>query len=216
LARLRDEGDIIENELMSIFQALIEPANPTSFNPKVHRDKDIVKPYSEALAYAQELQGSTDHEEKIFGKFLHKELQKIRAHVEDSKAIFDQEFARSQIEKQDSLFSPSKSSPKKKKSYNSKSDQASDCMYPAARKFTEPVEGLRIYQSNLEELKASCAVNITSPSSNFPWSVAFRDMCLLKAKAKGVAPIVREIDECKNVSSAAVKVLAKNSDGTVF
>ena len=167
LARLRDEGDTIETELMEVFRALIEPPNPHLFNPEVHRDKDLTKPYSEALAYAQELQGSMDHEEKIFGRFLHRELQKIRAHVEDAKAIFDQEYARSQIEKQDEvLFSPGKSSPKaKKKAYSSKSDQATDSMYPAARRFSEPLEGLRIYQSNLEGLKASCAVNICSPSS---------------------------------------------------
>ncbi|RXW18376.1 hypothetical protein EST38_g7477 [Candolleomyces aberdarensis] len=219
LARLRDEGDTIETELMATFQELIRPANAALFNPEVHKDRDLMKPYSDALAYAQELQASTDHEEKIHGKFLHKGLQKIRAHVEDSKTIFDQEFARYQDEKQNELlFSPSKSSPKgkKKSSYNSKSDQDSDCMYAAARKFTEPIEGLRLYQSNLEELKASCAIYIARPSGHFPWAVAFRGLCMLKAKAKGMAPIIREIDECKSVSSTAVKVLAKNSGGMVF
>ena len=204
---------------MAIFEELIKPAHP-ELGPDVHRDKDLLKPYSDALDYAQKLQDSKDPEEKILSKFLNSELKKIRDHVNDAKEKFNEEFARSKGEEQhESLFSPSKSSQrgKKKSSYNSKSDQDSDCMHPAAKKYAEPIEGIQVYRSNLEELKASCAIYVSpSPSSKFPWAVAFRGLCMLKAKAKGMAPIIREINECKNVSSAAVKVLAKNSDGIVF
>lgn len=140
-------------------------------------------------------------------------------HVDAAKDEFMTRFGKMMIrEQQESQFgsqTPFKAKTTKPSYGKSKSDQADD-MYKAAKMFGEPVEGIRVYLANIEEMKASCAVYSQNAQSAFPWSVAFKGLCTIKAKACGIAPAVRQIDECKGMSSSVAKILAKTSGTVVF
>ncbi|KAJ3501661.1 hypothetical protein NMY22_g18849 [Coprinellus aureogranulatus] len=226
LAELQGEGVKILEEFMRLFEHKALEATGGK-DVSFFKDKDLAKPYEDAMASAHFMQedrvrpgeDAQVRERRIaVGRFMHDELRAIRRHVEAAKDEFMIRFGkRMQQESQlGTPFSPTSSKPKPTKSYGkAKSDQA-DEMYKAAKMFGEPIPGITIYQSNIEEMKASCAVYSQSPQSAFPWSVGFRGLCTIKAKARGIAPAIREIDECKGMSSSVAKVLSKTAGAVVF
>lgn len=76
--------------------------------------------------------------------------------------------------------------------------------------FAEPVMGITV-TPNVEEIKASFAY-FKYPKRMFAVSVAFRQLCEIKARAStgGMVPCTTDIDEMKTVSAACIRALKKS------
>lgn len=122
------------------------------------------------------------------------ELDLIRKHVDLANITF-----KKAISKKDQ-DSPSKS----KKGFQIKSDQE-DLTLKAAREYAEPIENILLTR-NVEEVKASYAYRL---NINFAFSVAFNELCLIKARAspEGIAPSLRIFDEGKSFTPSFLRTL---------
>lgn len=238
LKDLQAEGEAIHKEFMVRFDEAVN-AGLKGRNPDRLIDRDLQKPYQDALQLAQTLYAKqreardlTDRarfkpkDDPVFkqievlqgegyaGQLLDEELRGIRAHVNAARDEFVKKFGTMKAREQhEQLFgTPSKSKAKKKGGSKNKSDQMDEMLQAAKTYSSDLAVAPRFFSSNFEEIKASyayCQEVENKPKGAFPWSVAFRGLCTIKAKACGIAPSIREIDECKTVSSSAVKVLAK-------
>jgi RNA-dependent RNA polymerase len=79
-----------------------------------------------------------------------------------------------------------------------------------AKKYAQGPEGVSKLLADtrqVELLKASCAVELASPTSKFPFMVAFAALCRLKAEAKGLAPIARHFADRMTIQSSITRCL---------
>lgn len=155
-------------------------------SPGEKLDVQLIGPYEAANKFADD----------VFVKsgldFFEDDLNKIRQHV--SKAF--QEW---------SIVTRLPSSKQKEK------DSAGlDRYRRVAMLFAEPVMGITV-TPNVEEIKASFAY-FKYPRRMFAVSVAFRQLCEIKARAStgGMVPCTTDIDEMKAVSAACIRALEKN------
>lgn len=153
------------------------------------RDVQLTAPYEIADKFAHDVfarSGVDSFEE---------DLERIRRHVQD---VF-----------QKWLEATSSSNSEKKR----KDSAGLDMFERAAMLFAEPVEGI-IVTPNVEEIKASFAY-FKYPKRLFAISVAFRQLCEIKARASkgGMVPCTTDIDEMKTISAACVRALEKSYAG---
>lgn len=182
LTRLKVAGEKKGEELLGQ-----QGPKPDEFkNP----DADLKAPYEAAASHANEVFDLTK------SKDLTDEMSLIRKHVNSAKETYCRATAAHNHQEQ----SPTKS----KKGFRIKSDQE-DLALKAAREYAEPIENILLTR-NVEEVKASYAYQI---SINFAFSVAFTQLCLIKACAsrEGIAPCLRIFDEGKSFTPLFMRTL---------
>jgi len=168
-------------------------------------DKALLEPYNIASNYALE----TFDTDKVVGQMFNDELSRIREHVKKAHDEF-----RQSVGTHTPTSTPSKKS-KKAKSYRAKADQ-DDKMLAAAQKYAESLEGI-ILTRDLDSVMASYAY-ATSPQSHFAFTVAFQQICTIKAKSckGGLAPSTREFDEARKISVSFLRVLNRGTDDNYY
>jgi hypothetical protein len=153
-------------------------------------DNDLAAPYKAAVDHA--LQVLTVTKSKDFTD----ELEMIRKHVDRAKKTFDT--ATFKKERQPSV--------KSRKGFRIKSDQE-DVTLKASREYADPIENILLIR-NVEEVKASYAYRL---NFNFAFSVAFSQLCLIKACASpgGITPSLRIFDEGKTLTPSFLRALPR-------
>ena len=149
-------------------------------------DKDLLAPYEKFADYA--LNAYSKHKLQIFQE----QLAHVREHVDKARTAYELACYRSRED-----------SPEKKKKKRSKEQK--DSMLLASHLFSQQVAETDLIP-NIDEVKASYAYK-SSPT--FGFTVAFRELCLIKAKASGIAPIVRLFDEAKSLSSKYIRAVVR-------
>jgi hypothetical protein len=98
---------------------------------------------------------------------------------------------------------------KSKKKVKRKADQ-DDLMLPSSRAYVQPLEDIYL-TPNLNQVKASYAYKL---SSSFGFSVAFQELCSIKASnsPNGHAPNLRIFDEAKTFSASFLRALNRCED----
>lgn len=155
-------------------------------------DPDLRKPYQDATDYAL-----TAYDQLKITAFTD-EMSRIRTHVKEALKLFQEASFQSQA-KQDSPTKRSRGARKQK------SDQE-DPMLASARAYAEPIMDI-VLTRNVEQVKASYAYR---ESPNFAFSVAFRELCHIKALASsdGVVPSIRIFDEGRTFSASFLRSIA--------
>ncbi|TFK18698.1 hypothetical protein FA15DRAFT_649270 [Coprinopsis marcescibilis] len=206
---LRTAGRRISAELQDRFQDLCQT------HVQYRRDKDLLEPYTMARTYLQKLIEAKHPAYKMFDF----EMDLICARVDDVKALFAKAY-RQYLEKKEKEAHMARTGGKKKKKRTERKADQEDVMLAPSKLYMEDIPGI-VLTRNVEEVKASYAYHLATEYNNeasFPYSMAFRTICLMKAKAQsvGFAPVLHNFDECKNLSSAAVRALARSGDEDVF
>ena len=182
LTRLKVAGEKKGEELLGQ-----QGSKPDEFkNP----DADLKAPYEVAVSHALKVFELTK------SKDLTDEMSLIRKHVKLAMETYSKATATHNHQEQ----SPIKS----KKGFRIKSDQE-DLALKAAREYAEPIENILLIR-NMEEVKASYAYRL---NINFAFSVAFNQLCLIKACAsrEGMAPCLRIFDEGKTFTPSFMRTL---------
>jgi len=151
-----------------------------------------VKPYNEvndsAMAYFQ--RGFKHHTD---------EMKLLRDHVVAAQNLYNEAwskyFAKKEVESEYSTKKSSKSSRKEKRE---------DVLLECSRKFAEPMQFAIKPMFDEDIIKASFAYG---RNPKFGFGVAFTTLCHIKAKACGIAPIIRDFDEAKTFSSSYMRAL---------
>ena len=151
----------------------------------------------EALRYPFQLVGRTADKfhQRGFTEYR-KELDAIVALVDEAYGVYVESW-RKYFDKKE------QASPVKEKKSKSRKDKKEDVMLECARKFAEPIHGLELIQ-NVEEVKASCAY---TRKPKFAFHVAFRELCILKAKSipGGFVPALLMFDEAKKINGSYLR-----------
>ncbi|KAL6307807.1 RNA dependent RNA polymerase-domain-containing protein [Sparassis latifolia] len=189
LDQLLDAGKQIHDNCMKDYDMLGEQHNIAGSRRKV--DNDLLKPLRNAESLAEEMRGRGDD---VFSK----ELKLIKDHVKTHVALWQS--ACHQLRPK-STFSPAKSRFPKKKTRE---------LHEVMKSFAEGPRALPFFSrgGNLDWIKASCAY---AEQSNFAFTVAFQDLCDIKAKAVGCAPVTQTFLNAMTMPSSFVKVLTQNS-----
>jgi hypothetical protein len=145
-------------------------------------DKDLRAPYSRFAEFALNA-----HSE--YSAFL-EQLNLIKAHVSEVREDYKNACRKSK-----------EGSPGKKKKPRT---VQKDLMLAVCHKYAKAVEGISLIP-NIDEVKASYAYH---ESPKFAFTVAFRDLCLIKARVGGIAPSTRAFDEAKTVSTRYLRAVA--------
>lgn len=155
-------------------------------------DLDLRKPYELANDYAL-----TTYDKLKITAFTD-EMSRIRTHVKEALKLFQEASFKSPAKQN----SPTKRS---KGAFKQKSDQE-DPMLACARAYAEPITDI-ILTRDVEQVKASYAYR---ESPNFAFSVAFRELCHIKALASsdGITPSIRIFDEGRTFSASFLRSLA--------
>jgi len=90
----------------------------------------------------------------------------------------------------------------------SRTTRQKEQLHELSKKFAEEVEGISI-TSNPEELKASYAYIL---GSKFGFSVAFRELCAIKARAQGQGPVTQQLLETMKTPLSSLRALAQNKE----
>jgi hypothetical protein len=146
-------------------------------------DKDLKAPYNKFFDFALNAR-----EEGKYSAFLD-QLQLVRARVSEVRQDYNNACKKS-----------SERSPGNKKRRTGQKDM----MLAVCHKYAKAVEGVFLIQ-NIDEVKASYAYH---ESPNFAFTVAFRELCLIKARVRGIAPSTRAFDEAKTVSASYLRAVA--------
>jgi hypothetical protein len=154
------------------------------------QDKDLMAPYSKFSEFALEAY------DKGKVTIYTDQLGLVRNHVAKARQAFNEACQKSRD-----------GSPEKKQ--KRRKDQK-DPMLVVAHMFAEAVEGVFLIP-NIDEVKASYAYHV---SPVFAFAVAFRDLCLIKARASpgGIAPSIRAFDEAKTVSTSFLRAVTRDTD----
>lgn len=184
LGRLEKAGNDKGEELLSQLETL--PKGALS-------DKDLKQPYEVANDFAMK---SSARGFKVF----YEDLSRIRKHVDAARDLYLIAVAAQKDAPKDS----------KKRSRSAKKD---DPMAVATRKFAEDIPGIEM-TPNVEEIKASYSYVLSSPPHHFAFQMAFRDLCMIKAKSSpgGIAPVIRTFDEVKSFSGSCMRALAMREE----
>jgi hypothetical protein len=155
-------------------------------------DHDLSSPYDAAANHANEVFRVTNKSDWA------NELALIRKHVDLAQKAWTKATAKNL--KAAEHPSPSTS----KKSSRIKSDQE-DLTLNAARQYADPIKDILLTR-NVEEVKASFAYR---SNRNFAFSVAFNQLCVIKARAssEGIAPSLRSFDEGKSLTASFLRTL---------
>lgn len=169
-----------------------------SIEAKASQDKDLSLPYDTAIDYSHK---AFDRGVDIFSK----EIKNIRDHVDAAHKMWAKAVSSSKGA-QESPTKPAKNTKRK----SSKKTDGDDVSLASARAYAQPLEDLCL-TPNLEEVKASYAYKI---SQSFGFSVAFQELCRIKARASpgGHAPNLRIFDEAKSFSSSFLRALNRCED----
>lgn len=193
---------------------------PAGWQAKMfNNDPDLLRPYKEAKkavlaikewSMGRALSSGTPLDSSI-GDLYQDELTLLEKHVCEAQKEYQTMYIN--LSRTSSTLSPTKRSPKKKSTLPTKGQD--DKNYLVARKFAEGV-GPLLTIPNLDEVKASYAYSLTA---NFGYAVAFKDLCLLKARSSkgGIAPSTRIFDEAKKIPASymrAMKVVRNNDETT--
>ena len=162
-----------------------------SIESQTSEDKDLSLPYDTAIDYAHK---ASDRGVDIFSK----EIKFIRDHVDAAHKMWRKAVSKSA---QESPTTPTTNTKRK----SSKKTDGDDLSLASARAYAQPLEDICL-TPNLEEVKASYAYKI---SRSFGFSVAFQELCRIKARASpgGHAPNLRIFDEAKSFSSSFLRAL---------
>ncbi|TFK66180.1 hypothetical protein BDN72DRAFT_900047 [Pluteus cervinus] len=188
LDAIKSAGLRIQNEVLALFDQQLPPS-------KSGHDPHLPAPYFAAKEAAEIALARYDVPQ------LERELVLIQAHVQGAYKKWSNACSESRRRK-DTFFGDDS---KKKKSASSK--RSEDLFVEAARLFAEPVPGVLITQ-NVNEIKASYSHSV---SASFGLSVAFQDLCVIKARASstGIAATIRTFDEAKALASSSLRALSK-------
>lgn len=151
-------------------------------------DQHVLLSYQLASSKAHTLNTLTNPSDR-----LQTELQAIKAHVTASHAEYRKACDLSK-------------SPSKKKDRQSAEGEG-DSFGEAARFYAEgpqSVDDSGFITSGIDEIKASYAYSLSAP---FAFSVAFKDVCAIKAKACQDMPITRDFAEALTILPAFVRAL---------
>lgn len=167
-----------------------------------NQDKDLRRPYDDAVNYAIRAQYSV-HKFKGFTD----EFSIIREHVSAAKRLFDSACAQS-ASKRDKQ-SPIKGGKMFKKA------KSEDAMLACAKAYAQPIDDIILLAPNLKQIKASYAY---CESPNFAFTVAFQELCGIKAMASlgGHAPSLRIFDDAKSMSASFLKALRVLDEDDVY
>ncbi|TFK42152.1 RNA dependent RNA polymerase-domain-containing protein [Crucibulum laeve] len=191
LDKLLDAGRKKADELLSRYKSA-----DSSITPR--RDKHLEKPYEVAQAHALKAY------QNGFKTFTN-ELSKIRDYVDE---VYEKWLIVCRQEKVRKEANAAQASPKKKQQYQVKTTR-DDPMLAVTEMFAKPISDIFLLP-NVEELKASYAY-CSHPNSPFPFNVAFRELCVMKARSSngGIAPSIRIFDEVKAISASRLVALNK-------
>ncbi|KDR85760.1 hypothetical protein GALMADRAFT_53536 [Galerina marginata CBS 339.88] len=158
------------------------------------KDMDLLRPYDRAIALG--LQAYEQHKITAFTD----ELSIIRKHVDAAFSLFQAACGNYRSKKNQET--PSKGG----KSSRVKSDQE-DLMLACAQAYASPLEGIFLTH-DLEQVKASYAYQLCRSSESFAFTVAFQELCHIKAVASGdLAATLRAFDEARSISRSHLKAL---------
>jgi hypothetical protein len=149
-------------------------------------DKDLKAPYNKFSTFALD----------AFPTFpgFSDQLELVRKHVLKARKAWSE-----------ACHKARERSPEKKQKY--RKDQK-DPMLVVSQMYAEKIGNVFLIP-NIDEIKASYAYH---ESPNFAFTVAFRELCLIKACASpgGVAPTIRALDEAKTVSPSYLRAVVHN------
>jgi len=153
-------------------------------------DHDLLKPFKDATTMANEM------ERQKCQKFRD-ELMSLKAHVDEVQKAYQKLWA-----------SPRKpSSSRTKKGGNRKDIDAA--LADIARQFAEGPSNYHNFMTpNLAQIKASYAYSL---SATYGFSMAYRDLCTIKAVASQHIPIARSFAETMSIAPSFLRVLGENS-----
>ncbi|KAH9486232.1 RNA-dependent RNA polymerase 1 [Psilocybe cubensis] len=171
-----------------------EAKRPSKYD---NQDKDLRSPYDDMFKFALEAK-----ESQKMPKFL-EELSNIRAHVNKAKDKWIIACAKAK-EKQ----SPVKGKPFKKA-------KNEDLMLECTQAYAAPIEGIFLLKKQLKQIKASYAY---CDSPKFAFTVAFLDLCHIKAAASpgGLAPSLRIFDDAKTISPSFLRALRAVDEDSIY
>ena len=186
LSILRDAADKKGQQLLERYEA----QRPQDL--KQCRDVDLCKSYQLATDYAITVY------DQLKIKAFTEEMSRIRKHVDEAHRLFLAASFQSHAKQE----SPTKRS---RGAFKKKSDQE-DPMLASARAYAEPIVDI-VLTRDVEQVKASYAYKL-SPS--FAFSVAFRELCHIKALASsdGIVPSIRIFDEGRTFSASFLRSLS--------
>jgi RNA-dependent RNA polymerase len=81
-------------------------------------------------------------------------------------------------------------------------------LFELMKSFAEDIPSVIVTQ-NTQEIKASYAYKI---ASTYGFSMAFGELCAIKARAKGQGPITQEILETMRIPASSLRALAQNTE----
>ncbi|TFK66173.1 hypothetical protein BDN72DRAFT_158598 [Pluteus cervinus] len=194
LKAIKRAGLRIQDELLELF----DMQHPLPEDGRKPIDPQLTAPYLAAREAAKAAIAEDGY------RRFQEELDIITEHVHRA---YDKWISACRSKRGADAFEDDFGSKKKKAAPSGASKKSEDMFVEAARLFAEPVQGISRTQ-NVEEIKASYA---HFKSTTFGYSVAFRDLCVIKAKANpgGIAPTIRIFDEAKALSHTSLKALTK-------
>ncbi|KAF8648909.1 hypothetical protein AX16_006144 [Volvariella volvacea WC 439] len=151
-------------------------------------DHQLRKPYETAVSIANSAAQSN-----FFG--FKQALDTLRNHVDEVYRAWCRYCAASRKEKENQLWTKHK--PKRKE----------DDVAKFAKQFHAIPDGVEMIANPLEVMTSYAYAEKNSP--NFVLSMAFRELCHIKAKAGTIAPCTRLFDESKSASSSCLRALPK-------
>ncbi|CAA7264868.1 unnamed protein product [Cyclocybe aegerita] len=146
-------------------------------------DKDLLKPYDVISAFSlHKVDGKTSD-------YWH-ELNRIRDHVKIAENTWLDACKNNQE-------SPAKGGKRNKKA------EKEEMMLEASRRYADPIDGIKLIP-NVEQVKASYAYTVRR---NFAFSVAFNELCHIKALASpgGQIPTLRMFAEAQGFNSSYMR-----------
>ncbi|TFY61557.1 hypothetical protein EVJ58_g4444 [Rhodofomes roseus] len=187
LDQLLTAGKALETRFLQSFETL-QPTSAHSF------DADLSKPWADADSWATRLQEQRRYAEP------RNDLQQIHRHVEKHVRLW-------QLAAGKSTATPSRTRRKRTASVAKPSDD----FKLIAKSFADGPENVVFYDvKTICTLKASCAYK-TNPK--FAFSVAFYDLCRIKAESFGIAPQTREFADMMAVPSSVRRILTQKASG---
>ena len=178
-------GAQLANQHLVNFDRLLETVDQ-------RKDDDLLQPYKVATAIASQTSAA-----KYDGYSL--ELEAIKSHVE---AVFGLWTVAASSGSQDA--SPYKSPTKKRDPAKTKSDPWREVSRAYAK---GPTNSRMSIIPNIDAVKASYAYTFHTPK--FAFSVAFKDLCSIKARASQDLPITREFAEAMSIVPSFLRALGQ-------
>ncbi|KAG6907475.1 hypothetical protein DXG01_008811 [Tephrocybe rancida] len=188
---LQDAGKAFGEELLCEYEALTGSTGST----KDVSDKALLQPYDSAANKANKMIDESDNRDR---RVLSEELDRIRKVVDNAHVAYKE--ALRKLKAHDPV-TPSKKSAKAKSHQRGKPDPKAQ----ACDKYDDEVKDIVFFQ-NIEAIKASYAYKL---DPGFGFTVAFRDLCTIKASTSphGIAPTIRSFDEAKHIPSTYIKAV---------